>query len=96
MSEPNAVKLRIGEDVVFRIIGNEAVIQNVASRACFNLDEVGTRMWQLICDYRSTDDVIAVLLNEYDVEEDKLRRDLDKVVQQLIGNGLVETEPEEL
>ncbi len=95
MREAKAVKLKIPEDIVFRIIGNEAIIQKVATRTCFNLDEVGTRMWQLIWDYRSTEDVIAALLNEYDVEERKLRGDVDTLVQQLIRNGLVETEPEE-
>ncbi len=90
------MKLQIADDVVFRIIGNEAVIQNVATRVCFNLDKVGTRMWQLISDYRSTEDVIAALLNEYDVEEKQLRRDVDRLIQQLIAKGLVKTEPEEL
>ncbi len=90
------MKLQIADDVVFRIIGNEAVIQNVATRVCFNLDEVGTRMWQLIWDYRSTEDVIAALLNEYNVEEKQLRRDLDRFIQQLIAKGLVKTETKEL
>ncbi len=89
------MKLQIADDVVFRIIGKQAVIQNVATKMCFNLDKVGTRMWQLILDYRSTEDVIATLLNEYDVEENQLRRDVDSLIQQLIAKGLVKAETEE-
>ncbi len=90
------MKLEISEDIVFRIIGNEAVIQNVVTGVCYNLDKVGTRMWQLMWDYRSTEDVIAALLNEYKVEEKQLRGDVDRLIQQLIAKGLVKTEPEEL
>jgi hypothetical protein len=95
MGQPT-MKLQISDDVVFRIIGNEAVIQNTASRVCFNLDEIGTRMWQLIWDYRSTEDVIAALLNEYKVREKQVRRDVDRLVQQLIAKGLVNIDPQEL
>lgn len=90
------MKLQIADDVVFRVIGNQAVIQNISTRVCFNLDQIGTRMWELIADYRSREDVIAALLNEYDVEEKQLRRDVDRLIQQLIAKGLVKTEPEEL
>jgi hypothetical protein len=89
------LKLRIADDVVFRIIGYEAVIQNVATRVCFNLDRVGTRMWQLMSDYRSSEKVIAALLDEYDVEEEELRRDVDDLIRQLVANGLLKIETEE-
>lgn len=90
------MKLQIPDDVVFRLIGNQAVVQNVATRVCFALDQIGTRMWQLIWDYRSSEDVVATLLNEYAVEEKQLRRDVDRLIQQLIDKGLVKTEPQEL
>ena len=89
------MKLRIADNVVFRIIGDEAVIQNVATRACFCLDRVGTRMWQLISDHQSREDVVAALLEEYEVEEEELRRDVDDVIRQLVAKGLVKTETEE-
>jgi hypothetical protein len=89
------VKLRIADDVVFRIIGNEVVIQKVGTGDCFNLDKIGTRMWQLISDHRSREDVIAALLDEYDVDEEQLCHDLDALIEQLIAKGLLKTELEE-
>ncbi len=90
------MKLEIASDVVFRIIGEKAVIQNVATRSCFNLDQVGTRMWELISEYRSREDVITVLLTEYEVSEERLRRDLDRLIEQLLASGLLTNEPGEL
>jgi len=83
------MKLKVSDDVVFRILGNEAVILNLASGVYFGLDTVGTRMWQLMSEHGSTDNVIAAMLGEYEVEEGQLRSDLDKLIEQLNEKGLV-------
>ena len=61
----------------------------------FGLDTVGTRMWQLMSEHGSTDNVVETMLNEYEVEEGQLRRDLDNLIQQLSEKGLVKTDAEE-
>ena len=89
------MKIQIPEDVMFRILGDEAVILNVGGGVYFGLDEVGTRMWQLMSEHGSTDKVIEVMLTEYEVDEGKLRTDLEKLIQQLSEKGLVKTDVEE-
>ena len=89
------MKLTIPDDVMFRILGDEAVILNVASGVYFGLDAIGTRMWQLMSEHGSTDNVVETMLNEYEVEEGQLRRDLDNLIQQLSEKGLVKTDAEE-
>jgi hypothetical protein len=89
------MKIKIPDDVVFRILGEEAVILNVASGVYFGLDTVGTRMWQLMSEHGSTDKVVETLLDEYEVEEKKLRDDLDQLIQQLSEKGLVKTDAQE-
>jgi hypothetical protein len=89
------MKLKVSDDVVFRILGDEAVILNLASGVYFGLDTVGTRMWQLMSEHGSTDKVIAAMLDEYQVEEEKLRSDLDKLIEQLSEKGLVRVDGEE-
>ena len=89
------MKIQIPEDVMFRILGDEAVILNVGSGVYFGLDEVGTRMWQLMSEHGSTDKVIEVMLTEYEVDEGKLRTDLEKLIQQLSDKGLVKTDDQE-
>jgi coenzyme PQQ synthesis protein D (PqqD) len=89
------VNIRIPDDVVFRVLGDEAVILNLASGVYFGLDTVGTRMWQLMSEHGSTDKVIAAMLDEYAVEEGQLRSDLDKLIEQLSEKGLVKANAEE-
>jgi hypothetical protein len=89
------MKLTIPDDVMFRILGDEAVILNVGTGVYFGLDEVGTRMWQLMSEHGSTEKVIEVMLTEYEVDEEQLRGDLEKLIQQLSEKGLVKTDAAE-
>jgi hypothetical protein len=89
------MKLKIPDGVMFRILGGEAVLLNLASGTYFGLDEVGTRMWQLMSEHGSTDKVVEAMLEEYEVEESLLQRDLDKLVKDLTDNGLVKLDAPE-
>ena len=84
-----ASSLRVGEDVVFRELDGEAVILNHASGVYFGLDEVGTRMWQLIEQHGGLRDVLARLREEYDAAPDVLEHDLVDLASQLVAKGLV-------
>ena len=88
------MNVRIPEDVVFRILGDEAVLLNLASGVYFGLDSVGTRMWQLMSEHGSTEKVVETLLTEYEVEEGLLRQDVIALIRQLMGKGLVRADVE--
>ena len=86
------MNIQIPDDVVFRVLGDEAVILNLSTGIYFGLDTVGTRMWQLISEYGSTERVREALLAEYEVEEGQLGQDLALLIQQLKDKGLLITE----
>lgn len=83
------MNVRIPDDIVFRVLGDEAVILNVSTGIYFGLDSIGTRMWQLISEHGSLEKVVETLLAEYEVEEGQLRHDLDLLIQRLKDKGLV-------
>ena len=74
---------------MFRLLDNEAVILNLGTGVSFGLDHIGTRAWQLLSEHGSTDKVITIMLEEYEMHEEQLRRDLDRLVEQLSEKGLV-------
>ena len=88
------MNVRIPDDIVFRVLGEEAVILNASTGMYFGLDKIGTRMWQVISEQGSLDKVVETLLGEYEVEEEQLRHDLDHLIQQLTEKGLVKTDAE--
>jgi len=56
------MKVTIPDDVVFRDLAGEAVILNLASGIYFGLNEVGTRMWNLLAEHGSTEQILSFRL----------------------------------
>lgn len=81
--------LAIPEDVVFRVLDDEAVVLNLKSGVYFGLDPVGTRVWQLVAEHRSLERVLGVLVEEYDVDRATLERDLLELGRRMQAKGLV-------
>jgi hypothetical protein len=82
-------RVHIPRDVIMRELDREAVILNLESEMYFGLDDVGSRMWTLMTESMSIHDAFETLRGEYDVEEERLRDDLLKLLGQLIDNGLL-------
>ena len=85
---------RIADDVVFRDLAGESVLLNLSTGTYFGLDAVGTRMWHLIAEHGSTTLVIEALLTEYDVDELRLQKDVEALIDQLLAKGLLTTDAE--
>jgi hypothetical protein len=85
--------VRASDDVVFRELEGESVLLNLATGVYFGLDEVGTRIWQLIEQHGRLLDVRDAMTREFDVDADTAGRDLSDLVAQMSGRGLVEVEP---
>lgn len=79
-------------DVLVQELEGESVLLNLDSERYFGLDEVGTRIWQLLGEHRSLERVCEEMLKEYDVDESELRRDLLKLARDLVEAGIVVAE----
>ncbi|MEK6533340.1 MAG: PqqD family protein [Nitrospirota bacterium] len=86
--------IHIPGDIAFRDIADEAVVLNLSTGIYFGLDSVGTRIWHLLAEHGSNEPVVNALLAEYDVEEGRLRRDVEALIQQLLDKGLVARDEE--
>lgn len=75
--------VHISSEVLFREIQGEAVLLDLRSQRYFGLDEVGTRMWQLVAEHGREDPVVEALLEEYEVERSVLARDLSDFLEKL-------------
>jgi Coenzyme PQQ synthesis protein D (PqqD) len=82
-------RVAIPETVLFRDLDGEAVILATDSGKYFGLNEVGTRMWTLLHRHGEVEGACRALLEEYDVDEARLREDLARLVDVLAARGLV-------
>ena len=84
--------ITLSPEVISQEVSGETVLLDLQSENYFGLDEVGTRIWQLI---RETSDLQAIyqtLLAEYDVSEERLQQDLDNLLAEISGLGLIRLE----
>lgn len=82
-------RVTVPESVLFRDLDGEAVLLETGSGRYYGLDEVGTRMWNLLQLHGETAAVCRTLLAEYDVPEDRLREDLGRFIETLAARGLL-------
>jgi hypothetical protein len=75
-------------------LGGEAAILNLKSGVYYGLDPVGARIWNLIQEPKSLNEIREILLKEYDVEPDRCDRDLLALLQKLASEGLIEVRDE--
>ncbi len=77
-------------DVLIRTVGEESVVLNLQTEHYLGLDDVSTRIWQLLTVGGSIQSAYETLLTEYEVDPERLRGDLDDFVQELLQLQLVE------
>jgi len=87
-------KLIATQDTLINVMEGESVLLNLKSENYFGLDRVGTRMWTLLTTSDSIQSAYEALLDEYDVGADKLRLDMQDLIEKLIANGLMEVAAE--
>jgi hypothetical protein len=87
---PRDAAIRIKKDVVFRDLEGEMVLLNLATGVYFGLDPVGTRIWGLIDGRRSAAAIVEALTAEYEVDPQTCETDLDRFLESLRDNELVE------
>ena len=88
--------ITLSPDILHQELGGETVLLNLVTEHYFGLDPVGSRIWQVLGETGRAAAVIEALLTEYDVDEATLRTDVQRLIGELAGAGLVllgETSP---
>lgn len=88
MIQQNAIPAQ-RERVVARRLGDEMVLLNTETEAYFTLNEVGSRIWELIDGKRTVGQIVQELLAEYEVPEAELRGDVEELLGEFAGQQLI-------
>lgn len=89
MNDPLPPIVRINPNVLFQDLEEEAVLLNLETEIYHSLNDIGSRMWQLLAEEENTAVVLAQLLEEYDVNEQQLRQDFAAWLQELLDQNLI-------
>ena len=80
---------KISEEVLSQEVNGETVLLDLEGESYFGLNEVGTRIWQLLNASNTVGQTLDVLVDEYDVERELLEADVEALLDKLLEAGLV-------
>ena len=80
----------VADNVVSCDLDGEAAILNIKDGVYYSLDPVGAKIWNLIQKPMSLNDVVEMILDEYDVDKDQCKGDIFELIEKLLDYGLVE------
>ena len=81
---------KIQDDLLLQKVVDETVILDPESGDYFSLDEVGSRMIELFRDKGSIDATVKAMIQEYNVDEASVERDLISLLDEMAQHGIVE------
>lgn len=87
--------MKTNKGVIYRNIAGEHVLIPVGSIAMdqngmFVMTELGAQIWQMVDGGATKEEIITALLKEYEVEESRLRADVEDFLQRMIDKNLIE------
>jgi hypothetical protein len=85
-------KITISEQALSQEVNGETVILDLKSESYFGLDEVGTRIWQLLQERGDVQKTFDTMLEEFDVDTDTLASDMKNLIDDLTEKGLISSD----
>lgn len=82
-------KIVQNEEIDASDIDGDKVMMNLEKGMYFSLNSVGSRIWDIIENPTTADEIIKILLNEYDIAEEKCREAVVSFLKGLEVNGLI-------
>jgi hypothetical protein len=83
------VLVRQDDGLLTAEVNGELIGMSVEQGSCYGFNGVGTRIWALLAEPRSLDDLCAQLLTEFDVDADRCRTEVVALLEELRAEGLV-------
>ncbi len=88
----DSMKLSVPDSVMLAEATGEMVLLNTATGSFFGVDQVGCRFWECLVSVGSFKGALEMLVNEYEVDIQTLREDLEQFVRILTEVGLINLE----
>jgi hypothetical protein len=81
---------KVNPNAVARRVEDQIVVVNLETNRIFALNATGARLWELLSEGHGDSEIFARLSREYDVEESELQSEIDRLLQELTAESLVE------
>ncbi len=77
------------DEIVAKVLDGEAIMINLAKGIYYSLDGAGGRIWELLEDGRSADEIAAVIAFEFDVIAERAQVDVSCILREMQAEGIL-------
>jgi hypothetical protein len=81
--------LRTNPEVIAKRLDEAAVLVDIATNRIFELNETGTRVWELLGEGLDTQRIVRRLVDEFEVEDAQATDEVRSLLVQLQTEGLL-------
>jgi len=81
--------IAVMQDQVYTNLEDEVVILSLKDGVYYGLNPVGAQIWNLIQEPRSVQEILEILLSQFEVEPKRCEEDVLKLLQELASRGLI-------
>jgi hypothetical protein len=83
-------RYRITSDALSASMSDGAVLLHLYTKRYFSLNHTGSRIWELLEQQSSEEQIVEVLVREYDVETPEARGAVRALMDDLVSERLIE------
>lgn len=92
MSDDTARLIRC-EDLLEADVNGEIVALHIEKGQCYGLNGVASRIWSMLAEPRSLDEICETLTGEYEVDPETCRSEVETLLGELRSEGLIKSVP---
>ena len=81
---------RVPGEVHARRFENEVVVIHLGEGKYFSLDPIGSTIWDGLAAGKTTEETVAILVAEFDVDDTVAIADVDRLADDLLAAGLLD------
>lgn len=81
--------LRPNPEVIAKRLDQATVLVNITTSHIFELNETGTRVWEMLGQGLKVEQIVAQLVREFDVTSAQAGDEVDKLLLRLTAEGLL-------
>lgn len=81
-------KFARNDDIAWRVIDGEALVVSPKDSLIYPLNDVGTRIWELLDGKRTVSDIASLICGEFEADAKAIRDDVAEFIEGLSKAGL--------
>jgi len=77
------------EEVAAKVMDGEAILINLSNGIYYSMDKVGAVLWELVEKNFSPEEMVAFIINRYEVGSEQAQSDVERLLKELVDEKLI-------